>query len=299
MSEERKGIWYAIGAYILWGILAIYWKSLQDIPAGEILAHRVFWSFLFVGVVLFISKRIFQVKAVLSSRRNWITVTCSGFLISANWFTYIWAVNNDHVIEASLGYYINPLFSFALGVLVLKEGLRRWQAISMLFAAVGVTILTIEYGKFPWIALSLALTFAFYGLTKKMIELDSLIALGLETLMVFPVAFFYLFRLELNGTSSLSSISLPTFLLLASSGVITAVPLLWFAQAAKRIPYTMISFIQYVSPTITLLLGIFLYKETFTWTHLISFGFIWLALALYTITSHGSFGQKNKMKDSA
>jgi len=293
MSEEQKGIWYAVGAYIVWGMLAIYWKLLKDIPSGEILAHRVFWSFLFVFVLLILGKRMSQIKEVLSVRKNTITILISGFLISFNWFCYIWAVNHDHVIEASLGYYINPLLSFALGVIVLREGMHRWQFISILLAAVGVLILIIEFGNIPWIALFLASTFALYGLTKKLIQLDSLTTLALETLMVFPFALLYLFFLQSNGTSSLSHISITTFVLLACSGAFTAIPLLWFAQGAKRLPYTTISFIQYISPSISLLLGIFLFKETFTWVHLVSFGFIWFALFLYSITSNRS-SKKNR-----
>lgn len=294
MSEERKGIWYVIGAYTLWGILPIYWKSLEAIPSGEILAHRIFWSFLFVFVLLMVGKRMVLLKEVLSNRKNRYTVMISGFLISANWFVYIWAVNHDHVIEASLGYYINPLLSFALGVIVLRESLHRWQVISILIAAIGVAILTIEFGKIPWIAFALALTFALYGLTKKLVQLDSLIALGLETLMVFPVALIYLFSLQSNGDSSLAQVSFLTIGLLACSGMVTTIPLFWFAQGAKRIPFTMVSFIQYVSPSISLLLGVFLYKEPFTWIHLVSFGCIWSALLLYTISSNTQFRQKWK-----
>jgi len=299
MSEEQKGVLYAIGAYLIWGTLAIYWKLLKDIPSGEILAHRIFWSFLFVFVLLMIGKRMAHIKEVLAVRKNAYTVLISGFLISFNWFIYIWAVNHDQVIQASLGYYINPLLSFALGVVVLKEGMNRWQFISILLAAIGVLVLIIEYGTIPWIALSLAASFAFYGLVKKLVQLDSLITLGLETLMVFPFAVAYMIYLQMNGTSSLGQISIPTFILLASSGFLTAIPLFWFAQGAKRLPYTTISFIQYISPSISLILGIFLFKESFTWVHLVSFGFIWLALLVYSITSNRSFKQKQIPNDGA
>lgn len=292
MSEEQKGIWYAIGAYVLWGSLAVYWKWLKDIPSGEILAHRVFWSFLFVFVLLMLSKRLGQIKAILAIRKHVYLILISGFLISFNWFIYIWAVNHDHMIEASLGYYINPILSFALGVIVLREGMHRWQFFSILLATVGVLVLVFEFGAIPWIALSLALTFALYGLTKKLVQLDSLVTLGLETLMVFPLSLFYLGYLQTNGSSSLGQSSMQTFILLACSGVLTAIPLFWFAQGAKRLPYTTISFIQYISPTINLLLGIFLYNETFTWVHLVSFGFIWGALVLYSITSNAMYRQK-------
>lgn len=297
MSEHQKGIWYTIGAYFLWGILPIYWKALQAIPAGEILAHRIFWTFVVVLFVLIATRRLSQAKRTFASPKKLLAVALSGALISVNWFSYIWAVNHDQVIEASLGYYINPLFSFALGVLVLRESLSRWQFLSMLLAAIGVMILTVQFGQLPMVALVIALTFALYGLTKKLVELDSLVALWMETLMVFPIAALYLTMLQTNGDSSLGVISTGTFLLLASSGVITAIPLLWFAQGAKRIPYTMVSFIQYLSPSINLLIGVFLYKETFTWVHFISFSFIWAALVVYTLTARG--GAEQNLKETA
>jgi chloramphenicol-sensitive protein RarD len=182
LHDQTAGIWYAIAAYTAWGFLPLYWKLLNQVPAGEILAHRILWSFIFVSIVLFISGRWNRIKEVLSIRMNQLSILAASFLISANWFIYIWAVNNNHVIETSLGYYINPLLSIVLGMVVFKERLKFWQWVSVLFAAVGVAILTIQYGNIPWIAISLALTFALYGLTKKIAKnIDSMVALTLES----------------------------------------------------------------------------------------------------------------------
>lgn len=285
MNERQKGIVYTVSSYAVWGILPIYWSWLKEIPSGEILAHRIIWSFLFVLCLWIVSKRMGQVKTVFSSPKQLLTVFLSGLLISANWFIYIWAVNHGHVIESSLGYYINPLLSISLGMMVLREKLTIWQMVSVMVAAMGVLVITVEFGKIPWIAFSLALTFALYGLVKKMVKLDSMVALGMETLMVTPIALIYLMFLQTAGQSSLRQISLATLVLLLCAGIITALPLYWFAQGAKRIPLSMMGFIQYLSPSITLLLGVFLFKEPFTRTHILSFGLIWAALILYTVSS--------------
>ncbi|RXT02306.1 EamA family transporter RarD [Ammoniphilus sp. CFH 90114] len=285
MNREVTGIWYAVAAYASWGLLPLYWKALQQIPSGEILAHRILWSFVFVSMILFLMKRWKSFKEVLFQPSVRLGIFASGFLISANWFTYIWAVNNNHVIEASLGYYINPLLSFCLGMLVLKERLHFWQLVSIALAAIGVIIITVEFGKIPWVAFSLALTFAFYGLAKKLTKVDSMISLALETTIVAPLAILYLSFLQWNGSGALGTVTMGEHFLLFGAGIVTALPLLWFAQAAKRISLTTIGFIQYLSPSIGLLLGIFLYKEPFTTAHIISFSFIWAALLLYSISS--------------
>lgn len=285
MNEQQKGMVYTVAAYALWGILPLYWSWLKEIPSGEILAHRIFWSFLFVLCVLIASKRMGQFKAVFSSPKQLFAVLLSSIIISGNWFIYIWAVNHGHVIESSLGYYINPLLSILLGMVVLREKLTIWQIVSVILAGIGVFIMTVEFGKIPWIAFSIALTFALYGLAKKLVKLDSMIALGVETLMVTPIAMIYLLFLETTGQGSIGNIPPVTLILLLCAGVLTAMPLYWFAQGAKRIPLSMIGIIAYLSPSTTLLLGIFLFKEPFTPTHAISFGLIWAALLLYSLSS--------------
>ncbi len=278
------GIWYAVAAYTAWGFLPLYWKGLQQVPAAEILAHRILWSFLFVSAILVVYGRWRSIKEVIADRKNRIGIFLGALMISANWFIYIWAINADQIVEASLGYYINPILMILLGLAVLRERLDFWQLISVLMASTGVAIITLQYGKIPWVALSLALTFGLYGLVKKLVKVDSIIGLALETIFVAPVALIYVITKQLGGTGSFGTVSFNITLLLICSGVATATPLLWFAQGAKRVPLSTIGFIQYLSPSISLLLGIFLYKEQFTKVHLISFGFIWCALVMYTVS---------------
>jgi chloramphenicol-sensitive protein RarD len=205
-------------------------------------------------------------------------------LISINWFMYIWAVNTDQMIEASLGYYINPLVSVLLGMVFLKERLSLLQYISFAFAGIGVLIMTISYGQFPWIALTLAISFGLYGLAKKLIKVDSAVGLALETLVVMPLAAIYIGYLMIQGTNSLFAGSMSTTLLLAGAGAATAVPLLFFAKGAQRIPLATLGILQYIAPTLTLILGVFVYHETFSSVHLLAFTFIWSALILYSLS---------------
>lgn len=282
--ERQAGIAYTSLSFAAWGVLPLYWKHLDHIPASEILSHRIVWSFVLVAAVLLLYGRCRQVKATLSSRSALLGGIACGVLISANWFTYIWAVNSGHVVETSLGYYINPLFNIALGILVLKERLDRWQVASLLLAAAGVTIMTVQFGTVPWVALSLALTFSLYGLAKKLVQADALVSLALETSLVTPAATLYLLVREWNGTGSLGHVSLTETLMLVGAGLVTALPLLWFAEGAKRVPLSTVGFLQYLSPTITLLIGVFLFGEPFTGTHWLSFGLIWCALAVFTLS---------------
>ncbi len=281
-NDRIIGIWYALAAFTAWGVLPLYWKVLKLIPAGEILAHRVLWSFIFVSVILFLYGRWNNVKEIISGKYNVFVIFLGALLISANWFIYIWAVNTNHVVEASLGYYINPLFNVILGMVVLREQLNFWQLISLLLAFSGVVIIAAQYGKIPWIALSLALSFGLYGLVKKLVNIDSIVGLALETAFVAPVALVYLILIQAKGTGSFGAVPISIIFLLICSGIVTALPLLWFAQGAKRVPLSTVGFIQYLSPSISLLLGVFIFKEPFTKINFLSFGFIWLALALYS-----------------
>lgn len=283
-NTTAAGVWYTIAAYGAWGILPLYWKALQAVPASQILANRVIWSFVFVGVLLTLTRRWADFKQIFSNRKNMLSLTLGSLLISANWFTYIWAVNTDQVIATSLGYYINPLVTVLLGLLVLRERLDRWQIVSLLLATAGVAIVAFRYGEIPWVSLALALTFGLYGLVKKLVKVDATLSLGMETVIVTPLALAYLLFCQINGSSAVGHVAYSKLLLLVLSGVITALPLLWFAEGAKRIPLSTVGFIQYLSPTIGLLLGVFLFKEPFTETDAISFGFIWAALALYTLS---------------
>ncbi|HDR4572973.1 MULTISPECIES: EamA family transporter RarD [Bacillus cereus group] len=284
---QRKGIIYAAGAYTMWGILPVYWKWVEEVPAEEILAHRIVWAFVFMLIVLGVSKRFGQFMSELmklfTQPKLFISLTIASILITGNWFVYIWAVNHGHIIEASLGYYINPLVSIVLGTVVLKEKLNFWQYVAVGLAGVGVVILTVRYGEIPWIALSLACTFGLYGLTKKLLNYDAMNGLTLETMIVTPVAAIYLFMVGAHGFGSFGSISIAETLLLMGAGAVTALPLFYFAKGAQRIPLYMIGFLQYIAPTINLILGIFIFHEHFTSAHSMAFLFIWIALFIFSI----------------
>lgn len=283
-NDEKIGIIYTASAYLLWGFLPIYWKLIQEVPAGEILAHRIIWSFLFMIAIILMKQKgrafIAECKLIIKDKRKLIGITLASVMISLNWLTYIWAVNTDHVIQASLGYYINPLVSILLGIIVLKETLTRRQLLSFILAGIGVTFLTISYGVFPWVALLLAFSFGFYGLLKKMVDIGPMFGLAIETMIVTPLALLYV-PLFTENTIVQHSILSSTTLLLVGAGIVTAIPLLLFASGAKKIPLSMVGFLQYFAPTIMLILGVFVYDETFTTAHLISFMLIWIALIIY------------------
>lgn len=283
-NQNTIGVWYAIAAFTTWGVLPLYWKALDEIPAGEILAHRILWSFVLVACIMGACGRLTELKKIFRDKKAFISVAIGSVLISSNWFIYIWAVNNNHVVETSLGYYINPLISVLLGVLVLKERLSSRQIVSLILAAVGVIISTVHYGKIPWTALLLALSFGLYGLVKKTAKLDSLAALALETMFVVPVSLVYLLINYSTGSGSYESTSLTLMLLLVFSGVATSLPLYWFAQGARLVPLSTIGFIQYLAPSISLILGVFIFEEPFTTVDTISFGFIWTALLIYSLS---------------
>lgn len=299
VNTYKQGILFTAGSYFLWGILPVYWKMVEHVSAEEILAHRIFWSFLFMLVLLSINKEWKNIRIVslriIKKPLLLFSLVLSSFLISTNWFVYIWSVNNGHMIEASLGYYINPLVSVLLGMIFLKEKLNLLQKLSFIIAIIGVLIMTIHYGKFPWVALTLALSFGLYGLTKKMTKLSSSIGLTFETMVVTPIAAFYLLMLGSKGTSEFFAFDLATNLLLIGGGIVTAVPLLLFASGAMRIPLYMVGVLQYISPTITLVIGILLYNEPFTSIEVITFTFIWSALILFTV-SNVKYFRKAKVK---
>jgi chloramphenicol-sensitive protein RarD len=296
------GIIYTMGAYILWGILPIYWKLIDEVPALEILAHRVIWSFIFVLLIVVVLKRkilknFFQVQ--MSQKKTWIGLFLASLFISVNWFTYIYAVNTNHIVEASLGYYINPLIAVLLGVFVLREKVNKMQAISFIIAGIGVLYMTISVGKIPWISLILALSFGFYGLSKKLIKVDSILGLLLETLFILPFALLFLAYLGVNNQHSFSTGSLINDLFLIGSGIATAIPLLWFGIGAQKIPLYLVGFLQYISPTISLILGVVMYGETFTTDHLVIFACIWIAIAMFSAANIRQVIKKRKLSKVA
>ncbi len=287
IDSNRAGILYGFSAFTLWGLLPLYWKLLDNVPAFEILTHRIFWSFIFMGLVAVSSGRKRVILDTFRDKKKLLLIFCCGFVISLNWFTYIYAVNSGFVVEASMGYYINPLVVVLLGVTVFREPLGRWKSVALVLAALGVLIIALQYGRVPWIALSLAFTFATYGLIKKIISLDPVSGLVLETFIVMPAALFLIVNLEVTGSGALGTLPFAAILLLAGTGVVTATPLFLYARGIEKTTFSMMGFLQYIAPTITLFLGIFIFGEFFSLPHLVSFCFIWLGLAIFTMANVG------------
>ena len=280
IGQYTQGIIYIVLAYVSWGVLPIYWKHLDSIPSIDILAHRIVWSSVFtLALCLFIRRN--YLRHYFCNLKSLVNLTVTGILVAVNWGVFIYAVNSDHIIEAALGYFINPLFSIVLGMIFLGEKLNKTQFISFLLAIAGVAYLTVTYGQFPWIAIVLALTFGVYGLLKKKMNYDSMSALAVETTLVAPVALGYLIFGVSNGTTSFITMDVSLIVLLVLAGVVTALPLYWFGMSAVRIPLYSLGFFQYIAPTINLFIGIFIFRETFSTTHAVSFSFIWAGLALY------------------
>lgn len=287
-TEEKQGILIVAIAYIFWGFMPIYWKLLLNVSSDEILASRVIWSFIFTLFVVILSKNfktlISDLKELWKNKKAFWSLVLASYLVTGNWFTYIYAVNAGYIVQTSLGYYINPLISVLLGIIFLKEKLSRAQQLSVAIAGAGVIILTVSYGEIPWIAVTLALTFAFYGFIKKSLTIDPLRGITIETMFVFPVALIYFGYLLVTDQAVFFQSNASTMILLALTGVATAVPLVLFAKGTKMMPLYMSGFIQYFAPTIMLLVGIFVYHEKFSKIEFISFSFIWAALILFTIS---------------
>ena len=276
----NKGILSGIGAYVIWGFLPIYWKLLHEVPAVQIVAHRLVWSLLLL-VVLVTALRGWQHLRPAFNRRTLLIFVLATVLLSINWLVYIWAVNQGRVVETSLGYFINPLVNVLLGVVFLRERLTpaRWLPVGL--ATIGVLYLTWNYGSVPWVALVLAFSFGLYGFLKKLSPLRSLYGLTLETAVAFLPAIFYLLYVENQGVGAFGHLSLLPTVLLILSGVVTAVPLLLFASAAQAIPLSTLGLLQYLAPTMQFLIGILLYREPFTPGRLVGFSIIWLALIIF------------------
>lgn len=283
MGEENnplKGYIYVIQAFVMWGVLAVYWKALKHIPSWELLSQRVLWAFIFLTAVIIISKKP-SFFSIWKNKRDRITLITSSLLIGINWGVFIYAVNANKIIEASLGYYITPLVNILLGIVFLKEKLSPLKVIALILATSAVLFLTIDAGKFPLVSLLLAFSFGFYGLIKKTTKVDTLPSLAFETSILLPVAIGYQLLLFKNESNSMLNIDIQTFLLLVGTGVITILPLYWFTKGARRINLISVGFFQYTAPTIMLLIGIFIYKEPFEPTEGIAFTTIWLAIVIY------------------
>jgi chloramphenicol-sensitive protein RarD len=283
-SECTAGVLYSFGAFTMWGFLPLYWKALVAVPSPRILAHRIFWSFISVLAVVLLKGRWKQTIEQMSARRTWLMCSVSAFFIGANWFVYVWAVNAGHVVESSMGYFINPLVYVLFGLVFFKEKPGFWKSFSLAFAFGGVLYMTAMYGRLPWIALTLAVTFGIYGLLRKIAKVDSLTGFFFETAILSPISITYLASGAVLKGGALGNTTFTTGFLLVFSGVVTATPIIFFAHGTRRILLSMVGFIQYLAPTLQLLLGIFIFKEPFGTDHRIGFGLIWFALLVFSLS---------------
>ncbi|PYM01066.1 MAG: EamA family transporter RarD [Verrucomicrobia bacterium] len=270
----------AVASFATWGLVPIYWKLLSRVPALEILAHRFVWTIVFLGLLLSWQERWREVIGNLRRRRSALFCLGSGIVVGLNWLLFIWAVNIGHVLETSLGYFMTPIVNVLLGAFILRERLSAWQTASILIALVAVSILAFGYGHFPWIALGLCSSFGLYGLLRKQSGTAAIPGLFLETLFLLPLALVYLVLLANRGTLTFGPSHLSLSAILTTSGIVTAVPLIWFGYAARHLRLVTIGFLQYLSPSISFVLGLFVYHETFTRQHFITFLLIWFALVL-------------------
>jgi chloramphenicol-sensitive protein RarD len=280
-KTDLKGVFYCALSYFTWGLFPLYWKLIRNVSALEILAHRIFWSFIFM-YLLYMMRKKQPLHLCFKDKKLILKLGLCGVLICINWGIYIWAVNNNHIVDASLGYYINPLFNVLLGIVFFRERLNRMQIVAVLLAFTGVAYFTINHGTFPWISLVLGLSFALYASIKKTLSVSSLQGLTIETSLVMPFALFYLAFLFFRQENAIFAISTSTTILLILAGVVTALPLFWFGIGANKLPLSTIGFLQYISPSLQLLIGIVVFGEDFQTNHVICFIFIWTGLALYS-----------------
>lgn len=293
-QSARQGVLLAIAAFTMWGLAPAYFKTIEAISSVEILMHRIVWSTLLLVIIITIKANWPQVKQTLMNKKNVLILTVSSSFLAFNWWLFIWAVNNDHILDASLGYYINPLLNVALGMLFLGERLSRAQYIAVGLAVIGVLIQVITFGSFPVIAFSLAISFAIYGLIRKKIAVDSLTGLLVESAILTLPAFIYWWLIATSPTANLFNNSAELNLLLMAAGIVTTAPLLCFVAAARRLNYSTMGFFQYIGPSLMFIFGVFVYGEQVGVDRWVTFGFIWTALAIYT---YASVVQYKKLKD--
>ncbi|HDX8616393.1 EamA family transporter RarD [Aeromonas dhakensis] len=280
---QRQGVIYALCAYTLWGLAPIYFKTIAAVPAAEILTHRMIWSCALLLVLTLLGRQWHKVQAVLRQPKVLLTLAFTSVTVGGNWLLFIWAINNGHMLDASLGYYINPLFNVLLGMLFLSEKLRRLQWWAVGLAAIGVAIQIIAFGSLPWIALVLASSFAIYGLIRKKLALDALTGLLIETLIMLPPAAIYLWGIADSPTSHLTQNDWHLNLLLIAAGAVTTAPLLCFTAAATRLKLSTLGFFQYIGPSLMFILAVTLYGEALALDKMITFAFIWSALVLFSL----------------
>ena len=284
---RRTGMMAALSTYLIWGVLPLYWNLLARAEANEILAHRIIWSFVFMVVVLMVTKRWQSFKedcrALWQDKKRAAILLLAAFTISLNWLTYIWAVNHGHVIDTSIGYYINPLMSVLFGIVFFRERISGLKKISLLLAAIGIVLMTYQLGKLPWVAVALAVSFSVYGALKKQLHLNPFSSITLDTLLMVPFAVPHIRILMISPANHFSLATPDLALYLMGTGVVTAVPLVLFSYGANLLPLNVLGFFQYISPTIGLLLGIFFFHETFGMAQISALGFVWVAIVLFTV----------------
>lgn len=281
-ARTRAGLMLGLGAYLMWGVLPLYFKALAHVPATEIVAHRILWSLLFLAALATMWRRWPAIRTAVATPKVLMTLAATAALIGGNWLIWVWAVNNGHVLEGSLGYYLNPLVNVLLGVVLLKERLSRAQVAAVGLAAAGVAVLAWGAGSGLWISLSLAASFATYGFLRKVAPVDAIEGLSIETAILAPLALGWILWSNAGGDGGLG-VDAATTLLLIAAGAVTAVPLLLFTAAAKRLPYSTLGFLQYIAPTLQFLLAVFVYGEALTTAHVICFGAIWTALMIFAL----------------
>lgn len=297
MSSSKKlvthsGVYNALGAYFMWGIAPLYFKLLIDLSAGEILMHRVIWSSVFIFLLVLVTKKWTVLVALCQQPKIIAKLAVSALILAVNWLLFIWAVNNDHLLDASLGYFINPLFNVVLGVLFFSERLRRNQIIAVGLAFVGVLVQLFTVGYLPLISLALASSFAIYGVLRKKLHVDSLVGLLIESLLMLPVAIIYWTYFINSTTSNLALNSSSLNFTLVMAGIVTTAPLLCFTAAAKRLTLSSLGFFQYIGPSIMFLLAAFYFNEPLHVAEFITFVFIWTALALYSFDAYQNIKSK-------
>ncbi|PNH79264.1 EamA family transporter RarD [Vibrio diazotrophicus] len=281
-TNAKKGVLLAIGAYTMWGIAPIYFKTITFVPALEILSHRVIWSFFFLAIIIHFSHQWRNVVSIFQSKSKMLYLIATALLIGANWLIFIWAINANHMLDASLGYYINPLINVVFGMLFLGERLRKLQWFAVALAAIGVAIQIVVFGSVPVVAFALAISFAFYGLLRKKVSVNGQTGLFIETLVLIPAALIYLAWLADSATSSMANNELNLNILLISAGIVTTLPLLCFTGAATKLKLSTLGFFQYIGPSLMFLLAVLIYGEAFSTDKAITFTFIWGALVVFS-----------------
>jgi chloramphenicol-sensitive protein RarD len=281
MREAPKGIAAAAAAFAAWGLFPLYFKLLQDVPAPQVIAHRVVWSCLILLGCIALRRELKEVRAALADRRVVLRLALSATFISVNWLVYVWAVMNGHVVDASLGYFINPLVNVLLGIALLAERLNRAQWTAVALASAGVAYLTFVAGHLPWISLTLAFSFSSYGLIRKVVHVEALPGLAVETLLLVPCASAYLLWCEASGSGAFGHSPPGIDALLIASGPLTAITLFLFAYGTRRIPYSTVGLLQYIAPSLQLACAVFVFREPFARTHALGFALIWTALIIY------------------